>query len=65
MSWKNIIIASFVVIGLFGLSRLTSPADAAEDPTLPFAPSGYVLGDEIEDYARFMMSGGPGHRLCP
>lgn len=51
--------APIVVIALFGLSRLTTASGDAEAPELPFAESSYVLGDEIEDYADFMMSGGP------
>ncbi len=48
-----------------GLALLTAaliglgPHVADVDPDLPLASSAYVLGDDIDDYADFMMSGGP------
>jgi hypothetical protein len=56
---KTALVALALVVAIAGLARLTSAADGVAEPTLPFAEPGYVLGDNIDDYASFMMSGGP------
>jgi hypothetical protein len=56
---KTAVVALGLVAAIVGLTQLTSASDGAAEPTLPFAETGYVLGDDIADYASFMMSGGP------
>lgn len=56
---KTAVVALTLVAAVAGLSRLTSASDGAAQPSLPFAETGYVLGDDIDAYASFMMSGGP------
>lgn len=55
----TVVMGAIMVIGVGGLDRLTSASDVGQEPQLPFAESGYVLGDGIEEYAQFLMSGGP------
>lgn len=56
---KTALVPLALVVAIAGLARLTSAADGVAEPTLPFAEPGYVLGDNIDDYVSFMMSGGP------
>ncbi|HUG40677.1 MAG TPA: DUF3179 domain-containing protein [Longimicrobiales bacterium] len=56
---KILVIAPVVALVLVGISRLGSASGAEPDPTLPLAETPYVLGDGIDDYIDFMMSGGP------
>lgn len=52
----------FVAVALttLGAIQFTGNVEApALDSALPFADRAYVLGDDIDDYADFMMSGGP------
>jgi hypothetical protein len=56
---KTAVVALGLVAAIVGLTQLTSASEGAAEPTLPFAEAGYVLGDDITDYASFMMSGGP------
>jgi hypothetical protein len=53
------IVAFALLATIAGLTRLTSASADATQPSLPFAETGYVLGDDIDAYAAFMMSGGP------
>lgn len=57
-SLKVLALGPVVALGLVALSRLSPTSDAAADP-LPLAETPYVLGDEIDAYVDFMMSGGP------
>ncbi|MBW3555206.1 MAG: DUF3179 domain-containing protein [Gemmatimonadetes bacterium] len=54
---KLFVFAPLAAMALVGLARLSSASTG--DPTLPFAETPYVLGDEIDAYVEFMMSGGP------
>jgi hypothetical protein len=56
---KPAVITFGLVAAIVGLTRLTSASDGPAEPSLPFAETGYVLGDDIDAYASFMMSGGP------
>lgn len=56
---KTALIGLVVAAAIVGLTRFTSAADGVTEPSLPFAETGYVLGDDIPAYASFMMSGGP------
>jgi hypothetical protein len=56
---KTAVVALGLVAALVGLTQLTSASDGPAEPTLPFAETGYVLGDDIAAYTSFMMSGGP------
>jgi hypothetical protein len=55
-----LLLAVFAGFGIHGVTTgwASSRGAHADDP-LPLAKTGYVLGDEIDAYARFMMSGGP------
>jgi hypothetical protein len=60
------LVALGVVAAIVGLTQLTSASDGvttgsdtATASSLPFADTPYVLGDAIDAYASFMMSGGP------
>lgn len=48
-----------VLAGAALLASTQSPGAGPSDPTLPFAETGYVLGDDLETYDEFTMSGGP------
>jgi hypothetical protein len=56
---KTALVALALVAATVGLTRLTSASDGPAELSLPFAETGYVLGDDIDAYAAFMMSGGP------
>jgi len=49
---------ALIAVALVGLFTLGSDAPIV-DPDLPLATSAYVLSDDVDDYADFMMSGGP------
>lgn len=53
------VILPLAAIALLGLARASAEPRGAADPVLPFADTPYVLGDEIDAYVDFMMSGGP------
>jgi len=58
MRWFHRLAAAVTVLSL-AVYGLATQGSTGGDPTLPLAESGYVLGDAIDDYADFMMSGGP------
>lgn len=50
-------VTGIAATALLAFSGLPGPGPA--DPTLPFAETGYALGDDLETYDEFTMSGGP------
>lgn len=59
LSAKIVVVAAVAVMAPVGISLIGSPSDAGAEPDLPLADTPYVLGDPIDAYADFMMSGGP------
>ncbi len=59
VSAKILAVATVAAAVPVGLSRLSPSSGGAPESELPFAETPYVLGDEIDAYADFMMSGGP------
>lgn len=59
VSARTLIVAAVALTVPVGLSRPSPSPGADEASDLPLADTGYALGDEIDAYADFMMSGGP------
>ncbi len=61
MTRREKIAGSIVLAGLLllAVNPLPSAFGQRGEPTLPFSENPYVLSDEIDAYADFMMSGGP------
>ncbi len=59
MNWIHMaLLGAVAAVGLAMYGFSSHPGDGA-DPALPLAEANYVLGDDIDDYNDFMMSGGP------
>lgn len=56
---ETAVVGLALVAAIVGITQLTSAAEGATEPSLPFSETTYVLGDDIGAYASFMMSGGP------
>ncbi len=56
---RRIFLLFCVMLTVFTADRLLTASGAKASQSLPLAETSYVLGDSVETYAAFMMSGGP------